>query len=50
MQNKVNKYLPYRKYELPEGLPILQKNLRQDSIFLKKIEKECSTLRSLKNK
>jgi hypothetical protein len=38
MQNVVNKYMPYRKYMLPEGLAISQKNLEENAAYLKKIE------------
>ena len=44
MQNVVNKYLPYSKYKLPKGLPILQDNLYRDSIFLKKMESDYNIL------
>jgi hypothetical protein len=44
MQDVIDKITPYRKYKLPKGLPILQENLNKDSIFLKKIEKECDIL------
>ena len=44
MQEVVDEIVPYRKYKLPKGLPILQESLNKDSIFLKKIEKECDIL------
>jgi len=51
MQDVVNKYLPYKRYKLPKGLPISQDNLNKDSAFLKEIEKECNVLpRSSKTK
>jgi hypothetical protein len=40
MQNVVDKIVPYKKYELPKGLRIVNENLIEDSIFLKKIEGE----------
>lgn len=39
MQNIVNKYLPYKKYKLPEGLPISKDRLSEDLVFLKTLEK-----------
>jgi hypothetical protein len=42
MQNVVNRIAPYRKYKLPKGLPIPKENLIEDSIFLKKIEKDLN--------
>jgi hypothetical protein len=49
MQLLVNKYLPYAKYKLPKGLPILQENLNNDSVFLKKIEKDYYVLPKVKH-
>ena len=50
MQNNINKYFPYRRYELPKGLPIPQENLKQDSIFLKKIEKDYDDFKKNQHK
>jgi len=38
MMSLVNEYLPYKKYELPNGLPIHKNTIRSNNEFIKKLE------------